>query len=411
MENTTNQSASKQVTGDQINTTTIIVVLGTLNGLMPFSTDLYLPAFSAMASDLNIEIGLISWSLSAFFAGASIGQLINGPILDRYGRKKPMLIALGIYAVASIACAWANTIELLCFVRFLQALSISMCSVGSKATVRDVFPPNKTASVFSTMVLIMGIAPIIAPTLGSIILKYTNWQTIFFFLAIIAVALFFSLYFFLPVTEQPNRSVSLRPIKVAKNYVQVIKTPGFYGYAFVVAIASGILFSWISSSSIIFMDVLGLTEQHYGWVFAGTASCFLVGSQFNRILLRRFDPVNIAVTASFIQLFIVGGLFFVANYAFTVQNMIIGVCAFMFCLAMITPNAMAKALEPFETNAGSASASMGATQMALSAIVTSTLGVFQDGTAIPMLISMLTLVFMAFVTQLILRKRNVAQSV
>ena len=159
----------------------VIILLGSLNGLMPFTTDLYLPAFPAIARHFHTDIGSVTLSMSSFFIGSCIGQIINGPVLDRFGRKHPMLFGLSLFLLASLGCATAPSIELLISLRFFQALGISMCAVGSRAVVRDIFPVDQTASIFSTLALIMGIAPIIAPSVGSWVLYYFDWRSIFSF--------------------------------------------------------------------------------------------------------------------------------------------------------------------------------------------------------------------------------------
>ena len=381
------------------------MVLGAINGLLPFSTDLYLPAFPAISVYLGTSVGLITLSLSAFFAGACIGQLINGPIVDKYGRKKPMIIALLVYVLASIGCALSTTLLVLCIFRFIQAYSISLCSIGSKATVRDVFSIEETASIFSIMVLIMGIAPIIAPSVGSIIVTLFSWQAIFMTLSIIAFSLFILIIVFLPNLKVTDQSYSLKPSAVLFNYKEVVKTPSFLGYAIVTGLTSGVLFSWISSSSLVFIGLLNLSETQFGWIFASVASSMVIGSQVNRILLKVFSSQNIAFASVIIQLGICFMLLYFAFNIFTVIAMLICMCFLMFFVPMITPNTMALTIRPFTKNLGSATALMGATQMAFSAIVTTILGYFQNHTVIPMIISIMTLTIISIIVQYYLKQK------
>ena len=386
---------------------TLIIVLGFLNGLMPFSTDLYLPAFPAMAENLDTNAGMITLSMSTYIAGAGVGQFFNGPILDRFGRKNPMLIALVLFFLTSLGCAFASSIMILCIYRFFQAIAISVCNVGSRAMVRDVFPIDKIASVFSTLALIMGIAPIIAPTLGGLILLHFDWRGIFIFLTLIALILFGALYFFLPHSSEADLNYSLKPKAILINYSKVIKTNGFIGYTIVSSLSLSVLFSWISSSSILFIGSLGVSKQEFGWIFACTASCMILGSQFNRILLRKFDSETIAFGAVATQLLICCFLLYTAIYAFTVMNLLIGMCLFMFFLSLISPNIMALILKPFTENIGSANALMGVTSMLLSAVVTGIVSHFQDGTAIPMVLTIILLSCISLSLQYSLKQKRI----
>lgn len=391
----------------EINTKTLIIVLGCLNGLMPFSTDLYLPAFPAMAENLGTNAGMITLSMSTYIAGAGVGQFFNGPILDRYGRKKPMLIALVLFLLTSLGCAFASSIMIFCIYRFFQAIAISVCNVGSRAMVRDVFPVERMASIFSMLALVMGIAPIIAPTLGGVILLFFDWRGIFIFLAIMALLLFWSLYFFLPNLNDADLNYSLKPKAILENYIKVIKTKGYVGYTIVSALSLSVLFSWISSSSILFIGSLGVSKQEFGWIFACTASSMILGSQFNRVLLRKLDSEMIAFGAVGMQLLICCFLLYTAIYSFTVLNLLLGMCVFMFFLSLISPNIMAIMLKPFTENIGSANALMGVICMILSALVTGIISYFQDGTAIPMVLTMILLNSISLTMQYVLKQKTV----
>lgn len=390
----------------KINIKSLIIVLGCLNGLMPFSTDLYLPAFPAMAENLGTNAGLVTLSMSTFFAGACVGQFFNGPLLDRFGRKNPMLIALFFFFLTSLGCAMANNITVLCVFRFFQAISISVCAVGSRATVRDVFPVEKIASIFSTLSLVMGVAPIIAPTLGSFILLFSDWKGIFIFLAIMALALLVALHFFLPHVKEADSNYSLKPKAILGNYKKVIQTKGYIGYTIITALASAVLFSWISSSSLIFIGILGISKQQFGWIFACTASCMILGSQVNRLLLRKFTSHTIALWAVGLQLLVCCFLLYTAMYSLTVIHLLLGMCFFMLFLSLITPNTMAITIRPFTENIGSANAIMGVTQMAFSALITGILSYFQNGSAVPMVTTMLVLSSVSFSMQYFLKPKT-----
>ncbi len=375
--------------GQQIplNTTIIILVIGCLNGLMPFTTDLYLPAFSSMAESLNTSVGFIAMTMSSFFAGSCIGQLLHGPILDKYGRKYPMMMGLFLFFVTSILCGLAQYIEVLIVLRFFQAIGISMCSVGGKTVVRDLFPPSETARIFSILGLIMGVAPIIAPTVGSWLLLGFGWRSIFYFLAINSALLIVLLWQFLPNTIQKDEDYAFTFSHISKKYFALSKNKKYIRYSFVTAMGSAVLFSWISSSSFIFIELLHLSEGQFGMVFAATASCLILSNQVNIFLLKKFKSEDIAFAAVIMELLICGFLFYVIQYNFNVTNMIIGMCLLMSFLSLIGTNTMALGLNEIEKDLGVATAFMGSLRMGLSAVVTFVLSYFLVNSALPMLIA------------------------
>jgi MFS transporter, DHA1 family, multidrug resistance protein len=395
----------------KISDTQIIWVLGLLNGLMPFSTDLYLPAFSNISADLNISFGAVAFTMSSFFAGSCIGQLIVGPLLDRYGRKLPILIGLSIFCITSIGCSLASSLTFLLILRFIQALGISLCAVGSRTVVRDIFPVERTAYIFSTLALIMGVAPIIAPSVGSLVLEMGDWRSIFHLLAIISFILMVFVFFRLPESMKDKTTYSLRPSAIWANYKEVLYTPKFLPYALVTSLASGSLFAWISSSSLIFMENFGLGSTQFGWVFASTALCLLLSNQSNRILLRKFKPSLIAYTAARIQIGLALLLIIIVLFAFNLPYMLGGMYLFMLSMHLITPNAMALSINNFSTNIGSANAILGTFTMTTSAVVTSFLGIVYNGTAMPMVLTMCALAIISSVIQFYFQRNGYDESI
>ena len=370
-----------------VNTTVVIIVIGCLNGLMPFATDLYLPAFSNIALGLNTSIGYVTITMSTFFAGSCIGQLINGPILDKYGRKYPMMLGLSLFLLSSIWCGLAQYIEELIVLRFFQAIGISMCNVGGKAVVRDIFPPSETARIFSILGLIMGISPIIAPTVGSWLMIGFGWRSIFFFLALISTLIILLLWAFLPDTKEKEEDYALNLSNVFAKYWTVLQYKKYLIFSVVTAMGSAVLFAWISSSSFVFIELLDLTEGQFGMVFAATASFLIISNQLNIVLLRRFRSQDIALFAVVMELLVCGYLCYVVQFDFNTINMIIGMCLLNLFLHLITTNTMALGLNEIEKDLGVATAFMGSLRMALSAITTFILGYFLMYSAWPMVIA------------------------
>ncbi len=367
----------------------IILILGALAALGPFAIDMYLPGFPAIAKDLNTDISHVALSLTSYFVGISVGQLIYGPLVDRFGRKKPLIIGLVIFIAASIGCAVAPSIEWLIGLRLLLALGGCAGMVASRAVVRDVFPVSEIPRVFSMLMLIMGVAPIIAPTTGGFVTASFGWRYIFVVLSAIGLAVLLIVGFLLPESRGADKTVSLKPKSVLNEFYGVLKNPVFLTYAFAASTAQAGLFAYITGSPFVFMGLFGLSETQYGWAFGLNAFGFIAGSQANNLAMKRSTSAQITFTSGIIQ-FIVAVLLLAGNYFGFIGT--IGSLGLIFCylfsLGFITPNAAALALGPFARNAGSASAIMGSTQMAIGAIASILISTFHNKTAMPMMMVM-----------------------
>lgn len=363
----------------------LVLILGLLSAIGPFSIDMYLPGFPAMAADLGTTVDVVAYSLSSFFIGICVGQLITGPLLDRFGRKAPLYAGLILYILASVGCAWAPTVEVLIALRFVQALGGCVGMVAPRAVVRDLFPVEESAKVFSMLVLVIGVSPIIAPTAGGFLTATFGWHTVFAVLAIIAAAITAAVYFRLPESKKPDASVSLRPLPILQAYGRVLREPQFYTYAGMGAIASAALFSYISGSPLVFMELYGVSEQQYGWLFALIAVGLISSSQLNNLLLRRFSSQQIISLVMPLQATI-GVLLFLGTYFgwWGLYSTVALIFGFLSCQGFSFPNASALSMAPFTKEAGSASALMGAIQMGLGALASAMVGVLTNGTALPM---------------------------
>lgn len=374
---------------DQKQRNKIIFTLGALAAIGPFSIDMYLPGFPAIAKDLDTDIAHVGVSLTSYFIGISVGQLIYGPLIDRFGRKKPLLIGLLIYIVAAVGCALAPDVFWLIGLRFLLALGGCVGMVASRAVVRDLFPPVETAKVFSTLILIMGVAPVIAPTIGGYVTASLGWRYIFLFLVLFALSMFLLVKRFLPESREPDPGVSLKPVKIAREYLQVFKEPEFVTYTLAGSISFAGLFAYISGSPFVFMEFFGLSETFYGWIFGLNAVGFISGSQINRLLLRKKSSAYISVRAAFLQ-FIAGACLAVGSFAgyLNAESTLFLIFCFMFFLGFIAPNTTALALQPFTRYIGSASALLGSFQMIAGALASALVSYFHDSTVMPMAITM-----------------------
>jgi len=382
-----------------------IFTLGLLSALGAFSIDMYLPGFPAIAKDLHTTVAHITLSITSFFIGISIGQMIYGPLLDKYGRKKPLYIGLIVYLLTSIGCAYAPTADALIGTRFLQALGACSGMVASRALVRDVFPVNENAKVFSLLMLVLALSPIVAPTLGGYMTSAFGWQSIFIILSIIAAVTLFAVYFGLPEGRKPDHSLSLRPKPIINGFLEVAKEPQFYTYAFAGAIASSGLYAYIAGSPFVFMELYHVSDKQYGWIFAIIAMGLIVASQVNTVLLRKFSSEQIIRVTLFCQC--LAGISLVLGVWLNFLNLystIFLIWVFLSTQGFAFPNSSALSLAPFNKNAGTASALMGAVQLGIGAITTALVSVLNNNTAMPMAAVMCVCAITSFTVLLIGRK-------
>jgi DHA1 family bicyclomycin/chloramphenicol resistance-like MFS transporter len=363
----------------------IILLLGSLAALGPFSIDMYLPGFKAIAEDLHTNVPRVSLSLASFFIGISAGQLLYGPLLDKFGRKKPLFFGLALYIISSLSCLLVKSIDQLILLRFIQAIGSCAAAVASIAMVRDLFSVKESPKVFASLLLVIALSPMLAPTAGGYLITAFGWQSVFIFLSVMAVLMLLATIWWLPESYQPDPNYSLKPKPILTNFFIVIKQPSFYTYALVSAITFSGLFAYVSSSPIVFMDLYKVSATGYGWIFALLAMFFIGCSQINSFILKWFTSKKIVFWALLVQC-IVSLLFLIAalNNLLDLYLTIIFIALFLGCLGFINPNASAVSLAPFTKNAGSASALMGALQMGLGALASTVISLFDTAVTWPM---------------------------
>lgn len=367
----------------------LILLLGSLTALGPFSIDMYLPGFPAIAADLKTSVAKVSLSLSGYFVGISLGQLLYGPLLDKFGRKKPLFIGLSLYIIASLGCAYVQTIDSLIVWRIVQAIGSCAAAVASVAMVRDLFPVSENAKVFALLLLVVGVSPMIAPTVGGYVTSAFGWQSVFLILTGMGVSILIASWLWLPDSYQPDKSLSLKPKPILVNFLKVLREPQFYTYAFTGAIAFAGLFAYVSGSPIVFMEVFKTSDKEYGWIFAFLSVGFIGSSQVNTILLKKYSSQQLIKWALLGQM-IVGALFLAVALSsyLTLPITIVFLFLFLSCLGIANPNAAALSLAPFSKNAGSASAMMGAVQMGMGTLISVAISLFEVKSATPMITAM-----------------------
>jgi DHA1 family bicyclomycin/chloramphenicol resistance-like MFS transporter len=356
----------------------LILVLGALTAFAPLAIDTYLPAFSAIARDLDTRPDQVDWTLAIYFLGLAAGQLVLGPIADRVGRRGPLRVGLAVFVASSIAAALAPSLGFLIAARGVQALGGAACGVTARAVVRDLYRGAEAARVNSRIVLVMGAAPIIAPLLGAALLRATGWRSIFGMLAAIAAIAYVVVRRVLPETATAPRTNSL-----AASLRALVADRDFVGFALIAAMASCALFAYISGAPVIFIAIHGVAPSQFSWLFGGNAAAYIAMSQLNARLLRSHAPrtlltvgvCGLAVAGAILSGSALAGLGPIATE--------LGCIALLASLGFVFPNAVALALEHQGHQAGNAAAWLGALQFGLSAVASSAVAALTDATALP----------------------------
>jgi len=362
----------------------LILILGSMTALSPFSIDMYLPAFQAIASDFSTTVARVSLSLSSYFVGLAVGQLFYGPLLDRYGRKRPLYVGLVVFILASLCCLFAKSTEALVAWRLIQALGGCVAGVASMAMVRDLFTIKESAKIYSLLILILGVSPLLAPTIGGYLSVEFGWHSVFLVLALMALALLLAIRFFLQESHIADPSVSLRIVPIFKGFAEIIKNPQFYTYAFSGAVAFSGLFVYLAGSPVIFLETFKVRAQVYGWIFAIVAAGMILASQLNVVFLKRFSNQQVLRTALTAQ-FLIGCGLCVGTWMGVLG--LIGTVAMLFLFmgsfGLTNPNGGALALGPFSKNAGRASALLGFLQMGAGALASTSIGLLGISEMLP----------------------------
>lgn len=360
-----------------------VICVGLIVAIGPLSIDMYLPSFPTLQDYFATDAASVQGTLSFFFVGLAIGQLIYGPIADRYGRRIPLLFGLSLYALAAIGCSHAPSIETLAALRFLQALGGSAGMVVTRAMVRDRFAPQEMAKILSATVAVMGIAPIIAPTLGGLIFRSFGWQAIFYVLAA-----FGGLCLLVAARTLPE-TLSQRSVggvgNALRSYLDLLRHRHFMAYALAGGLGSSMMFSYISVSAFVFIDVYHFTPVQFSWLFGGNATALIVAAQLNARVLRRVSaPVVLrrALTTSAVAsaLMLVMAWTGVGGAASIMAPLFVAIGS----LGFSSPNAVACAMAPFPARAGIAAALIGTLQFTLAAISGSIAGHLQGDSAVAM---------------------------
>lgn len=361
--------------------------LGTMSAFGPLAIDMYLPAFPGIAEDLGTAIGMVQITLAIFLLGLAVGQVLWGTLSDRVGRRAPLLVGCLLFAGMAIVCATADSIHLLIAARFFMGLGGSAGVVVSRAIVRDLFEEHEAARFYSMMMVIGGIGPIVSPFLGSLLLTHFTWRAIFWTVAGFGGLCSMAVVLNIPETLAAGNRMRGHLGEVFRGYGRVLATGRFLGPALAIGCTSGILFTYIANSSFLFIELFGVPVALFGFLFATNSIGLYLGGQSNRWLLRRFSSEQLLRNGIWIN--IGAGALLVGCAASGLGGFPLLFGVLFVCLAtlgVIFPNATAMAMQPFAAEAGIASALLGILQFLLGAAGGALVGVFHDGTALPMAI-------------------------
>ncbi|MFZ4116217.1 MAG: multidrug effflux MFS transporter [Chthoniobacterales bacterium] len=362
----------------------IIVVLGFLSAINPLSMDMYLPAFQQMAHALQTTTANLSFTVSSYLIGIGVGQVFYGPLLDRFGRKRPLYVGLALYIIASIGCIFSRSLSEIMGWRFLTAVGGCVATVASMAMVRDLFEAKERARVFSLLMLVVGVSPLLAPTLGSLVAIHIGWYGSFIILIFLVSLMILLAALILPESHGGDASVQLTPGSIARDYWTVLCQTQFSTYVLIGGISFSSLFGFIAASPVLLFTFFKVSVYGYGFIFTALAAGYISGSQVSLLLLRRFHTLQVLNLAIVLQ--IVSSLMFVAvTWMNWISLPLIFVLLFIMLLSVgcALPNAAGLAIAPFSKNAGRASALFNTIQVVLGTAVSLAIGLISIKTMFP----------------------------
>jgi MFS transporter, DHA1 family, multidrug resistance protein len=385
----------------------LVIVLGSMNAIGPLSIDMYLPAFPEIARELNTSASSVQLTLTACVAGLALGQLVLGPLSDRFGRRIPVIAALLTYAVASLLCALATSVGALIALRFVQGLAGAGGIVISRAVVRDLHSGARAVRLFSSLMLVTGLAPILAPLVGGQLLAISSWEGIFISLSILSALIAILTALGLRETLPPERRVPSGLRRTVQTMGMLLRDRSFLGHALAGGLTFGALFAYISGSPFVLQGIYGLSPQVYSLAFAMNGLGLVAASQVNARIVERLGPTRLlrralaSVVASACALLVV-----VSIGDLPVWAVLVPMFAIVSSIPFVLPNSTALALADHAAVAGTASALLGLIQFMVGALAAPLVGVAGPDTAVPMAVIMALLAIGGLTAQQLAGRRR-----
>jgi MFS transporter, DHA1 family, multidrug resistance protein len=378
----------------------LVVVLGSVMAIAPLSIDMYLPAFPELAHEFDASASVVQLTLTACVAGLALGQLLVGPLSDRFGRRLPLIATLITYAAASLLCSFAPSVVVLMALRFVQGLAGAGAVVIVGAVVRDLYSGAAAARLFSSLIMVMGLAPILAPLAGAQVLALTSWRGIFLVLALLSALIAALVAVGLGETLAQERRSTRGLGHTLQTMRALLRDRWFVGHALAGALGFGALFAYVAGSPFVLQGIYGVSPQLYSVLFAMNGVGLIAASQVNARLVVRFGPERMlhagllgiaAASGTLLAVGLTGGL--------GVGAVLVPMFVVVSSLPFVLPNSMALALTDHAAVAGTASALLGASQFLISALVAPLVGAGGTQSAVPMGATMTVFALAALVTR------------
>lgn len=367
-----------------------LLIMAVLAIVGPATIDMYLSTFPIIAEDFQVPPPRIELTVSAFLFGLSFSQLVVGPITDRYGRKYPLLLGACLYVGASLICAYAASFNFLMLGRVLQAFGAAYFMTISRAVIRDHYSTQDAANAMTILMLLTGLAPVVAPIIGALLADYTGWRGLFLILAAYGIASFFLVAFFFKESLSLDNRLPISPKSIISNYAGLLVDRSFIGFALAGGFSMGGMFAFIASSSTVLMETFGLGPQGFARSFALIAFGLMVGSQLCGVLLRRGIPaISLYRLAAYWTVLVLGlGVLLSLTDMMSLTTFMSIMFAFTVGLGLINPTAPVLALNKQGHRLGMASALAGATLFIFGTLSSAIVSHWHDGTELPLLTTM-----------------------
>lgn len=362
-----------------------LLLMGAVTAIGPFSIDMYLPAFPAIAHGLGVPRGEVERTLAAYLAGLALAQIAYGPLADRYGRKLPMQVGMVMYVLASLGCAIAGSIETLTLCRLLQALGGAAGVVIPRAVIRDHYGTQDAARALSLMMLIMGLAPILAPLVGGQLLGFVGWRSLFWVMAGLGLALLLAVSLTMRESLAPDRVVPLRWATILHNYGALLEHRSFMAHSLAGGLGQAGMFAYIVGSPRVFIELYGVPPEYYGLLFGANAAALILGSQVSARLLRRLHPVVLQRRAqTALALASLAAFLLAVTGLMGLPVLMVCLVGYMFSQGFVNPNSAALALSEQGGRLGAASAMLGTLQLSCGALAGLAVSAWQSDSALPL---------------------------
>ncbi len=366
-----------------VNLLKLTIIFAALSAFAPLATDMYLASFPLLAKSLHTDIGKVSLGLSIYFFGLSVGQLLYGPLIDRFGRKTPLLIGIVLFALSSGLIVVATSIQAFLVLRLLQAIGGCAGMVVSRAMISDLLDEREAARFFSLMMVVSGIGPIVAPIMGGYLISFAGWESIFIFLALLGGVCLMATQVMIPETLPPGVREQLSPQAVFRTYGRLLIRREFIVPTLIGAITCGSIFAFISGAPFAYMELYGVSKEHFGWVFGMNAIGIMVAAQANRILLKHFSTATLMFACLLFHI-VFALLLFICAAKLSLPFLVLLIWLCLAAIPVIGANSTALAMAACEHERGSGSAIIGVLQFAVAGLASAGVGFLHNGSIYPM---------------------------